>query len=64
MKPLRAEVVRAAVDRSESSKLSYWDALIVETAITAGADMLFTENLQRGRRFGHLRIVNPFQAEP
>ena len=64
VKPLRAELVRAAVDRSESSKLSYWDALIVETAIAAGAGVLFTEDLQQGQRFGHLRIVNPFQAEP
>ena len=64
VEPLRAELVRAAVDRSESSKLSYWDALIVETAIAAGAGVLFTEDLQQGRRFGRLRIVNPFQAEP
>lgn len=53
---LRAELVRAAVGRSESSKLSYWDALIVDTAIAAGAGVLLTEDLQHGRRFSHLRV--------
>ena len=63
VEPLRAELVRAAVGRSESSKLSYWDALIVETAIAAGASVLLTEDMQHGQLFSHLRIVNPFRAE-
>ena len=46
VQPVRSELVRAAVGRSNSSKLSYWDALVVETAIDAGAGILFTEDLQ------------------
>ena len=64
VEPVHAELVRAAVGRSESSMLSYWDALIVETALAAGAGVLFTEDLQHGQRFSHLRIVDPFRAPP
>ena len=62
VQPLSGELVRAAIARSNSSKLSYWDALIVETAIAAGAGTLFTEDLQHGERFNHLRVANPFRA--
>ena len=64
VEPLRGDLVRAAVGRSEASKLSYWDALIVETAIAADAGVLFTEDLQHGQRFSQLRIVDPFRGEP
>ncbi len=63
VRPLHAALVRAAARRSESSKLSYWDALIVETAIDAGAAVLLTEDLQHGQTFSGLRIANPFREE-
>ena len=63
IRPLHAELVRAAASRSESSKLSYRDALIVETAIDAGAAVLLTEDLQHGQAFDGLRVVNPFREE-
>ena len=60
-----AELVLAAVRRSRSSLLSYWDSLIVETARSAGARFLFTEDLQHGQEIDGLRIVNPFvNADP
>ena len=60
---LHPALVRSAVRRSHSSRLSYWDALIVETALDAGADVLFTEDLQDGQVFDSLRIVNPFHLD-
>ena len=60
VRPLGAGLVRAAVRRSASSRLSYWDALIVESAMEAGAAVLLTEDLQAGRTFDALRVVNPF----
>lgn len=58
--PIRSELVLAAIRRSQRSKLSYWDGLIVETAIDAGAAMLLTEDLKHGQVFDSLRVVNPF----
>ena len=58
---LHPVLVRAAVRRSRVSGLSYWDSLIVETALSAGADVLFTEDLQDGQIIDGLRVVNPFR---
>ena len=40
--------------------LSWYDALIVAAAAEAGCALLYSENLQSERRFGNLRIENPF----
>jgi predicted nucleic acid-binding protein len=42
--------------------LPTYDAFIVQAALEAGCDTLFSEDLQAGRRFGKLVIVNPFDA--
>ena len=39
-----------------------WDALIVRTAQSARCDVLYTEDLQHGRSYGGLRVVNPFAS--
>jgi len=56
-------LVLAALRRSQDSQLSYWDALIVETALEAGASVLLTEDLQDGRSIAGLRIENPFRQQ-
>lgn len=57
-----ANLVRRAAARSAAEQLSYWDALIVEAAIEAAADALYTEDLQPGRAYGGVRVENPFAA--
>jgi len=49
-----------AVSLARDHGLSFYDALIVAAAIEAGCDTLFTEDMQHGRKFGGLTIVNPF----
>jgi len=57
----RIEILRAIrVERQH--RISFWDALIVSAAETAGATILFTEDLTHGQRFGSIQIVNPFHA--
>ena len=51
---------RAARTLAEDSQLSFYDALIVAAAQEAGCDTLYTEDMQHGRKFGGLTIVNPF----
>jgi predicted nucleic acid-binding protein len=41
-------------------RLSFYDALIVAAALEAGCDTLYTKDMQHGRKFGGLTIVNPF----
>jgi len=40
--------------------ISWHDSLIVSAAIQAQCEVLFTEDLQHGQRFGSLRVANPF----
>jgi predicted nucleic acid-binding protein len=50
------------IRRSRVDQLALWDALIVEAALAGGASVLYSEDLQDGRRFGDLQIVNPFHG--
>jgi predicted nucleic acid-binding protein len=44
----------------EDHRLSSWDAMLWATAKRAGCRMLFSEDLQDGRRLGDVLFVNPF----
>ena len=55
-----AELILAAIRRSRYHRLSFWNALIVETALASGATRLFTEDMQHGQRVGELEVINPF----
>ncbi len=56
-----AEILRAT-EIARRYRISFWDALIVSAAETAGADFLFTEDLAHGQRIGPLQIINPFRS--
>ncbi len=54
------ETLIAASRLREAHLFSYWDSLILSSAIAAGCSVLQTEDLQHGRIVeSHLRIVNP-----
>ena len=58
---LTAAVHASAVVVARDHELSFYDALIVAAAVDAGCQVLCTEELQHGRKFGTLRIENPFR---
>lgn len=58
--PLDARLVEAAVIGAQAWRLSYWDALLVVAARTAGAERLLSEDLQDGRVIDGVTIENPF----
>lgn len=49
-----------ALSLARDHGLAFYDALIVASAIEADCDIVYSEDLQRGRKFGSLTIVNPF----
>lgn len=55
-------LIISASELSERHSINFWDALIVEAALRAGAVELVTEDLQNGRQFDHLTVRNPFLA--
>lgn len=58
--PLTATTSRAALALARDHGFSFYDALIIASAIDAGCDTLYSEDLQHGRSIGGLAIVNPF----
>jgi predicted nucleic acid-binding protein len=60
--PVTMNTHAAAVLLAREHGLSFYDALIVAAAIEAGCDTLYSEDLQHGRAFGSVAIVNPFLA--
>jgi predicted nucleic acid-binding protein len=50
----------AAVYLHKRLKLSFWDALIVQSAAASNCSLLLTEDLQDGLRVGDMIIKNPF----
>lgn len=59
---LLPETHDAAVRLASEHNFSFYDALIVASAIAAGCDTLYSEDLQHGRRVERsLTIRNPFR---
>jgi predicted nucleic acid-binding protein len=56
-----APMILAAIARSRSQSFSFWDSLVVEAALRAGAGRLLTEDLQHGQRIEGLTVENPFR---
>ena len=45
-------------------KCSFWDSLIIASALEAGCSILYTEDMQNGQIIeGKLKIVNPFEEK-
>lgn len=52
--------ILGAIDLHRLHRISFWDALLVQTARRAGCTTLLTEDLQDGRRFDGIVVRNPF----
>ncbi len=61
VKQVDISIILAAIKRNQSDQISFWDALIIETALRAGARILWSEDMQHDREFDGLKIQNPFK---
>lgn len=52
--------ILGAIDLCRLHQLHFWDALVIRSAQQAGCRLLFSEDMQPGRRFDGVEIVNPF----
>ena len=59
--PTAADVLDA-IRRSARHSMSIWDAMIVQAAIASGCSILWSEDLQHGRRYESVTVRNPFRA--
>ena len=54
------EHVIGAANRCQVLGFSFWDALIIETALSGGSSILYTEDMQHGQVIDGLTIINPY----
>ena len=59
--PSAADVMDAAY-LHERVQVSFWDAMILHSAITLGCRIVWSEDLNAGQRFESVHLLNPFLA--
>ncbi len=57
--PQVSDVV-AAIELQQRQRLSFWDALILHSAVQLGCTQVWSEDFQAGRDYNGVRVVNPF----
>lgn len=48
-----------AIELEERYQVSFWDALIVQAASTAGVDVIYSEDLNHGQQYEDVVVQNP-----
>jgi predicted nucleic acid-binding protein len=57
------DALRAALEAAERGTSGLWDGVLLATVARAGCDILLSENMQDGTRFGGVTILNPFVGD-
>jgi predicted nucleic acid-binding protein len=60
-RPAHGDLLRAARLHRRYA-VSWWDAMILNSAAELGCHILWTEDLSNGQRYGHVTARNPFRA--
>ena len=55
------ESILDAMEIERRYGISFWDALIVQAASAAGAEVLYSEDLNDGQSYGSVRAENPLR---
>lgn len=61
--PVATDILEA-IDIQQRYGLSFWDAMIVNSAGKTGCSVLWTEDLKNGQIYGSVTVCNPFEREP
>lgn len=59
--PIAADVLSAA-DLHERYQISFWDAMILQSAARLGCSAVWSEDLNAGQAYQGVRVLNPFAA--
>ena len=58
-RPSHADIINA-IGLQRRHRLSWWEAMIVNSALESAAGILWSEDLGNGQEFGTLAVRNPF----
>ena len=60
---VHADVMRA-IELRHRYKISWWDALVVNSANELGCEVLWSEEMNHGQRYGGVTVRNPLSLMP
>jgi predicted nucleic acid-binding protein len=52
-----------AIEIHRRYSISYWDALVVQSALRLGCQSIWSEDLNPGQVYAGIRVLNPFSVE-
>jgi predicted nucleic acid-binding protein len=55
-------IMQSAASTANLSRISYWDAAVIEAARALGCATVLSEDLADGRDYGGVHIENPFRT--
>lgn len=58
----RADDVLSAIDIQTQCRLSFWDAMVIRSAVALGCSKLLTEDLNHAQSYRGVTVENPFLA--
>ena len=53
-------IIRTGLDLHQTRSVSFYDAIVLASAQTAGCSVLLSEDMNTGELVGGVRVVNPF----
>lgn len=53
-------IIRKAIDCAAASNISFWDALVISSAVAGGCKTVWTEDLNHNQVINGVKIENPF----
>ena len=55
------DLINGAIDIHQEFQISFWDSLIIVSALKAGSDKIYSEDLHHHQRIRSVVIENPFK---
>ena len=55
-----ADDLLQAIDLQQTYRLSFWDAIVLQSAMRLGCKQLISEDLNHGQKYGEVQVFNPF----
>lgn len=52
----------AAIDLQQRLQISFWDAMILRSAVELDCELIWSEDLNAGQVYEGVRVANPFTA--
>jgi predicted nucleic acid-binding protein len=56
------ESILEAMDLESRYRIAFWDAMVIQAAQLSGADVLYSEDLSDGQKYGSVQVINPLKV--